>query len=117
MSEQRKGERHLLEVYLVVNDHVTGEYVGDLFDISDSGLMLIVEEPLPNDTIKDVSLMLPETLEKDSIQFQVRFKWCRPGTLSGYYNAGVALVDPTEEVTEILNTLIKDFNYSSLDAL
>jgi len=111
--DNRNRVRHELVYYLKVTDRQTGLELGRLGDIHLEGMLLFTPEPLPEQTVYDLSLELPKVLALSEgyseLLFQAQTLWNRPGPgLSNYCYNGfrfLGLDTPTQRVIRKLTEI------------
>lgn len=72
--------RKKLVIYLDVLDQHTHALLGHLGDISKEGLMIITDQPLAIDGVKDISIQLHdlEGFSQKTLDCQVEERWAKP---------------------------------------
>ncbi|MEX1214744.1 PilZ domain-containing protein [Saccharospirillum sp.] len=87
--------------------HVSGKnktFIGQLVNVNPEGMMLIVHEPQPLNTLLHLQVELPQNvMGEGSVNFEAVVRWCEPGQTKGDYGIGVYL----EHVPETSRVLIE----------
>lgn len=112
MVEKRKAKRRHIIYYLRVFDRKTDRLVGQLVDITTSGMKLVSENSIEPDTHYQLRMVLPEEIEKKKeITFEVRSLWCKPDVNPNFYSSGFEFEDISTEDIQIVKNLIYDFSF------
>ncbi|MCL2029857.1 MAG: PilZ domain-containing protein [Deltaproteobacteria bacterium] len=113
LFENRSLVRRELIYYLKVTDRQTGQELGRIGDIHTGGMLVFTPEPLPVQTIYNLSLELPKAMAGDvgfaELPVKAQALWNHPGPkLSNYYENGfrfLALTDSAQAVIDRLTSL------------
>ena len=106
MGERRKYERRRPGHYSDVFDRDTQQLLGRLANLSTEGIMLISERALPANQTFQCRVMLPEDMNAgQSVCFQARTLWCKPGTTPKTFQTGLHFVDIRLKDLETLEQL------------
>lgn len=99
----RKNLLFYLEIY---NQH-SGELLGHLGDISDTGLMIIGETPLTLNKILDLNIRLPDLEEftESGLEVRVETRWTRPDNNPDFHCTGCLLIDIAPEDEPIIDQI------------
>ena len=85
------------------------EPLGHLGDISENGLMLIVEKPFPYSKFKKITIQLSDfDFSRDSIELEVEIRWMRPDKNPKLQLIGCKFVNLKAEELPIIKE-IQDF--------
>ena len=107
MTERRKIPRNHLVHYLRLFDRNTNEVLGNMVDISVSGIRLISEGPVLLDKLLEIRMDFPEEIQgKHWLTFDAVCVWCRIDQSPNLYLSGCEFKRISEEDLAILNYLI-----------
>lgn len=67
MSEYRRAKRRKVEHQIDVLDVMTERVIGQLSDLSETGMLLILSQPLVNDALYQLRFKLTDTAGKDHV--------------------------------------------------
>jgi len=113
MNERRQDARRQAKEFLVVCDHQTGVFIGQLADMTVNGAMLLSEKPTLPDTTVHCKMTLPDrTHGQDHISFKAVCRWCRLDDESGMYQTGYEFHNMTPEILAILKDVMKFWSVS-----
>lgn len=106
MSENRKDCRKKSTFYLKVYDRKEEQMVGNLRDISVSGIKLNSAIPLKTGKIYSFGLSLPDALTGViPISITAKSIWCRKNEATKLYDTGFRFIDlPNEYHDAIINS-------------
>jgi hypothetical protein len=111
MSERRTAPRKNFSFYMRILNDDTGEILGHMVEISNTGLRLETTESLPLE--KDYYLRLeltPDLGDVPYIVFIARTKWCKIDELQpNLYHAGFALVEALPEDRQVLQRIMDKY--------
>jgi hypothetical protein len=111
-SDRRSIKRRHLIYYLRVWDKDSGDRLGHLVDLNTSGLLVISEHAIPKDREYNLEMRWQDADEQNhQIQFRATSMWSRPDTNPAFMGTGFMLIDPTQEVLEPIQELIKQFGF------
>lgn len=112
MVEKRRAKRRNIIYYLRVFDRKTDRLVGQLVDITTSGMKLVSEDSIEPDTSFQLRMVLPEEIDKKKeIAFEVRSMWCKRDINPDFYSAGFEFEDISTEDLNIIKNLMYDFSF------
>ena len=115
MKDRRKLDRKYLTYFSRVTDRATGRLIGYLSDLTVEGAMLIGNGPLNNDSTFELRMDLPENFaNKAVIDFDAVAIWNTPDDDPDFYKTGLKLKNITDEDFQLLQRLIKDFGFNTL---
>lgn len=97
--EHRHRERKNLFIYLDVVKPQTGDLIGQLGDISNDGLMLICDHPLPMKQMMNIRIKLPddEDFPQESLDLTVETRWTSPDTNPELHCNGCRFVNASSQ--------------------
>ena len=108
--EKRNFKRWQLIFYLRVFDQDTGSLLGHIVDISESGMMLISDQPLPVDQPFRLYLEAPrDTGPRQRIEFEAHSLWSKNDINPDFYDTGLRITRLTPYALRQLRLLIADF--------
>ena len=112
LAEKRKFKRWQLIFYLRTFDQNTGVLLGHVVDISEEGLMLISDTPIPAEQTFHLGLDVPrETGPRLRIELEARSLWSRPDVNPDFYDTGFRILSITPYALRKLRHLIEDFKF------
>ncbi len=107
-TEQRRLQRHRLNVPVVVSDCNRNLQLGRLVDIHREGLMLMGDQPLQVDHVYQLDLHLPEPLEGlETLHLGVDCLWTRCDEGSSSHWSGFQIIDLSELAERQLQALME----------
>jgi len=113
MDERRGHARRQAKEFLVVCDHQTGVFIGQVADMTVNGAMLLSDKPTPTDTTVHCKMTLPDrTHGNDHISFKAVCRWCRFDEESGMYQTGYEFHDVPADFAEVIKSLVKFWSVS-----
>lgn len=107
-QDQRAASRKTLSTIVQVFDTVTGERIGHIGNISESGLMIIGPAHMGEGHLFQMNFTLPEGDDGPSATFHLgaHCLWCSEAESTGTFWAGFEIIDITDEDAEVLSTII-----------
>ena len=109
-AERRNFKRWQLIFYLRVFDQDTGSLLGHIIDISEGGMMLISEQPIPIDQPFRLYLDAPrDTGPRQHIEFEAYSLWSKNDINPDFYDTGFRITQLTPYGLRQLRLLIADF--------
>ena len=105
--DQRSAIRKTLSTIVQVFDTVTGERIGHIGNISETGLMIIGPAEMGDGHLYQMNFTLPED-DGPMVTFHVGAQclWCSQAESTGTYWAGFEIIDITDEDMEILSHIV-----------
>lgn len=114
---QRKIRRPASEA-LLVYDLSTKMPLGQILDMSASGLKLMSEDPIEVNTVYYCRIPLEKKIcGRKEIFFDAECRWCVSNDETGWYNSGFILRFPTTEDAETVQRLIYDWMIDQTEKL
>lgn len=112
MAEKRRAKRRHIIYYLRVYDQNTSRLVGQLVDITTSGIKLISESEIEKDVVMKLRMELPEEIDrKKEITFEVITLWCKRDVNPNFHSIGCSFLEIAPEDVNIIKSLIYDFAF------
>lgn len=110
-SERRNAKRKKFTYYMRVLDANTLQLIGYLTQISEVGILVDTEKPLPiNVNYKLRVDLTAEIANKTMMVFNGRTKWCQPDpTEPSSFNVGFEVNLLSRDDTEIFNRMIEKY--------
>jgi len=106
----RRSQRIELSQPMVLLDLINGGVFGELVNITAEGMMAVITQNLPTQSIFQLSLQLPETIDGDStITLGIDCLWCRPADNNQRYWAGFQIIDASDHALRQLATLMEKY--------
>lgn len=117
-TDQRQIERHQLGSYLAVYNARMGRCMGQIGNLSNSGLMLISLLPVMVGHIFDLQIRIPGEAEGETdriINFQALSHWCQADLTPGHFDSGFSIVSDLREFCELARMLERYFMFAYHD--
>jgi hypothetical protein len=112
-GDMRKYERRHLVFYLRVFDGMSSRVIGHIADISQQGLMLISDDPVPVNENYRLRLRLPAEIgETGEIIINGTSRWCKPDVNPDFYVTGFQLYDLSDNLQKYLLKLVDEFSFN-----
>lgn len=112
-SEKRNHKRWLLMKPLKIYNSISGEYLGNITDISLNGIGMICKSNLPSRATLDLKIDLSdENISLDTIELQVRNIWIKE-KLVNHYSAGMELKHKEDDLKPKIKELIHRYGFIS----
>jgi hypothetical protein len=112
-QELREISRKYLVFYLRIYDGMSNKILGHLVDISEKGLMLICDNPIPENENYRLRMRLPTTMkERNEILFDATSRWCKSDSNPDFFLAGFQMYELQKSNKDLILALIKDFSYN-----
>lgn len=108
VDERRKSDRlEAASAGLSVRNAPDGQELGIVGNLSQDGMMLIVNRELMTDGILQLSLeSLPVRIGPDAIALGVQVLWCAPAATPAQHWAGVSIIDISDDARRAYDDLI-----------
>jgi c-di-GMP-binding flagellar brake protein YcgR len=111
MEKRRNKRRHII-YYLRVFERDTGQLIGQLVDITTSGMKLISEQPIEIGKEFKLRMVLPEKIDrKEEIHFDVKGMWVKRDINPNFFSIGFEFLRIAEEDVGIIQNLIYDYSF------
>ena len=108
--EKRNFRRWQLIFYLRVFDQNTRSLLGHIVDISEWGLMLISDQPIPVDQLFRLWVDVPrETGPRQRIELEAYSLWSKNDINPDFYDTGFRITQLTPHALRKLKLLMEDF--------
>lgn len=107
--ERRRHERYVVDFYIRAVDQAAKRPLGDLSDISLSGMQLSRSEPLaPNQVFNCTLEASLESGKRIRVPLTCRAVWCRRQEFGPNFDAGFEFIDPSLQLEEQILELIAE---------
>ena len=93
MIENRRSRRKQVPQAIEVTNTLTGEVVGQVGNLSNDGMLLIANQPIPDDALFQFNFVLPGSEPGRRIDVGVHEQWGEPAKTPGQYWAGFRIID------------------------
>jgi hypothetical protein len=94
MKDRRKSKRRHLSQYMNVYDVSSGNFIGQLIDITTNGIKLTGEKPVETGQRYKLSMVLPDRTDRDTaIQFKAICIWCEKEYDAQSWQIGLKFTD------------------------
>ena len=110
MQDNRGQQRIEVSEVIKVVDRQTGKTVGQLVNISEDGLMLLSSEPIPENSIFQLSLEFAENSASAAdgpVMIGVESLWSNSSSDQSQHWVGFYIIDISEQDLERIRKLIK----------
>lgn len=112
-SDSRQVSRKYLVFYLRVFDGMSSKILGHLVDISEKGIMLVGDNPVPVGEDYRLRMRLPTQMkDQTEIVFTATSRWCKNDANPDFYLVGFQIQELDPKARELISSLIKDFSYN-----
>lgn len=103
MREQRRDKRKPIDVNVEVINTMTGESFGHIGNISMSGLMLIVHQPVCDNGLYQVQFALPASdADPVLVEIGIQEQWHESAHTPGQIWAGFRIIDIAPQHDELI---------------
>ena len=111
MRERRKLERRSISYYMRIIDASENQLIGHLADISQQGLKMDSQKPIPVEKEFRLRINTSEDIaDKDCIEFSACTRWCRVDPLEpGLYDVGFEILDIDPHDAEIIQRIMEKY--------
>lgn len=111
--DSRQVARKYLVFYLRVFDGLSSKILGHLVDISEKGIMLVGDNPLPVGEDYRLRMRLPTQMkDHKEIIFTATSRWCKNDANPDFHLVGFQIQELDAISRELIASLIKDFSYN-----
>jgi hypothetical protein len=90
--EQRRARRRAVDFTTVVTDVITGQPIGQLGNLSTTGMLLIAAHAPRSDAVYQVSLALPGPGRAEPLEIGIQEQWHEPTPRAGQIWAGFRII-------------------------
>jgi hypothetical protein len=112
-KELREVNRRYLVFYLRIYDGMSSKILGHLVDLSEKGMMLICDNPIPMNENYRLRMRLPTQMkEQNEVVFTATSRWCKGDANPDFFLAGFQMHDLESPVRDLILALIRDFSYN-----
>jgi hypothetical protein len=106
----RRLERAHLIYFLRVFDSHSGDLLGQMVDLTPSGIMVIGESAITPRQKYQLRMDLPHNVAAGRhLTVEARCKWCRRDVSGDFYNIGFLIVEMSPEAHRVVDDLIERF--------
>jgi hypothetical protein len=110
MSERRDSERKSACGYFIVFNTENDQPLGRVVNLSEQGMMLVSDEPADAQSTFRCRMSLPEKLlDRRTITFEAKCRWCREHELTGSYQSGYVFTRIEDKDLEVLRLLTQNW--------
>lgn len=110
MHEKRKLLRKKAPERIEIYDRTTEGCLGQVVNMTTSGLLLLSDRPVPINTVFQLRLLIPETIEgMDAVDFGAESLWESPAQDENKHWTGLQIIDLSAQNTRIIDILIRDW--------
>lgn len=109
--ERRRHERHVVDFFIRAVDQATRKPLGDLCDISLSGMQLTRPEPIAANQVFNCALEAAlESGKRVRVPLTCRTVWCRRQEFGPNFDAGFEFIDPSLQLEEQILEIIAELS-------
>ena len=110
MHEKRKLPRKWAPDKVTVYDRTTGTAVGQVVNMTTSGVLLLSDGPIHAERVFQLRISLPESIgDGDALEFGAESLWESPAMDENNYWTGLQIIDISESARRVLERLIADW--------
>ena len=107
-TEKRRKKRHEFQGGLDVVDTETGRFIGQLTNLTSSGMRLVADYPVQIGKFLTVDIELPEPDDgRTRIDVRMQCRWCHRAVGKHYFEAGFRFVNTTFRQKLLLETFLE----------
>jgi len=107
-KDERNNQRIFLLFYLEIYCNETNRFIGNVMDLSSSGMRLCCRNSVNTDDILNCRMILPvPPMTCQEISFKTKVVWCETAFNPNYYDIGTQFLELSEQEQEIINKLIE----------
>jgi hypothetical protein len=111
-QELRQVDRRYLVFYLRIYDGMSSKIIGHLVDLSEKGMMLITDHPVPVNEDYRLCMRLPAQMkDRGEIILAATSRWCKSDENPDFYLVGFQMHDLEPPARDLISTLLRDFGY------
>jgi hypothetical protein len=111
VNDRRRANRHQLLFNARVYDADEGGVIGHLSNLSEDGLMVITERPLPVGRAHRVRIPLPVEFEgMGELRTETTVAWTEPATHPAYHRNGLHAHALDDRQRRVLTRLVEDYD-------
>jgi hypothetical protein len=112
MKNRRKINRRYLLYFVRVYDADTRQQIGNLVDITPHGVMIVSQDPIPENQAMRLRLELTSDIaDKPFMEFPTRSIWCNPDLEPSLHNTGFEILELALEDTRIIEKIVETFGF------
>jgi len=109
-SKKRISERKNLVYYLKVTDTEANQPMGHAVNISNQGVMLIINKSIEPESLFQLKMSLPEEIQGSRyFEFSGMSRWCRQDEDPDYYNVGFQFANVSTKGVQLIDRLIEKY--------
>jgi hypothetical protein len=117
MQEKRSIRRKYLLFYSRVYNHLTGELIGHIVDLTPAGVMLFSNTPLETDKVFTLRIELPPELStRQTLAVDARCIWCTQDIIPAFYDIGFKLTNLSQADTDLITHMVETFGFQDRPA-
>jgi PilZ domain len=112
MNERRKTKRRYLLYYGRIYDETAQKLIGYLVDITESGLMLLSDEPYPVGETGRFKLEVTDDIgEHPFINFKAKSIWCEPDLDPSHFDTGFEIEEIKPSDKELISAIVAKYGF------
>ncbi len=105
-KDQRRHERKPVHADIQVFDLVSGQLLGRLVNLSESGFMLMGQTRIPKDRLYQLRLHSDASAQESDLLIGAESLWTQDAEEEGAYWSGFHIIDMREDVPDRLRDLL-----------
>jgi PilZ domain-containing protein len=111
--ERRRTKRKLLLYYGRVYDEKGQKQLGYLVDVTETGFMLLSDEPLPTGQARRLRVEVTSDLnqERPFLNLVAKSIWCEADIAPGKYNVGFEILGLRPEDAEVIRNIVQTYGF------
>jgi hypothetical protein len=111
VNERRRANRHQLLFNARVHDADNDSVIGHLSNLSEDGLMVVTEKPLPMGRTYRVRIPLPVAFNGlAELTTETTVAWTEPATHPAYHRNGLRALSLDADQRHVLTRLVEDYD-------
>lgn len=107
MTDYRRAKRRKANEPIEIIDAMTETCVGQLSNLSETGMLLILNQRLTNDALYQFSVRLPTATGPLQVELGSHELWADDGAASGQIWSGFRFIDVSQEDAQRIRTWVE----------
>ncbi|MBW8010321.1 MAG: PilZ domain-containing protein [Chloroflexi bacterium] len=109
-NNDKRRDKRFIVLELEVYRQDTGDRFGKIINLSQSGMLIMRETPLLNESLISITIPLNKDID-NQIEFDadVKIVWARQNEISGFHSFGLEFVNQNPEQRDFINKMIDVF--------
>lgn len=112
MTDERRNFKRFIVVDLKLSFKDTDEYIGQVVNLSEGGLLAVTDEPMERNSLHQFRIPFNQTLyDKVHFDFEGRVIWSKPNSIdSTKYSIGLGFSSLSDSQAAFIHKLIEAFS-------